>query len=298
MFLEGVGGSRGVMKSIDRLRTVFLYMDYRDFLKEWYAEAKKKHPSFSLRSFAKRAGFRSHNTLKLVMQGKRNLSTGSARQFVKGLKLERREGEYFETLVAYNQATDPEERQKFYERLLQQQEFSHVRTLLQDQYEYYSSWYHTAVRELVSHPDFKEDPLWISRHLSPNISPEEARQSLELLERLGLIAQAKGGRLHQTDKLLSTGPEVHSHTVAQYHRSVLDLAKSAIDRFPRDNRDISSLTLGISRAMLPVLKRRIQLFREEVMRLISTDQRTESVIQFNLQLFPLTTLETGGGRRV
>lgn len=280
------------MKPVEQ--PVFLYMDYREYLGNWYERTQKHHPRFSLRAFAKLVGFRSHNFLKMVMQGKRNLTGESIQKLVKGLKLGRREGSYFRTLVFYNQATDPEERQQFYEQLLQAQELSQVKTLLQDQYTYYSAWYHTVVRELISHSQFKEDPVWIASRLSPSITAEEAQESLELLQRLGLIERDSAGKFRPSAKLVTTGPEVYAQSVVQYHRSILDLAKAAIDRFPRQKRDISSLTLGISQGMLPILKRRIQLFREEVMRLISTDQVTDTVIQLNFQLFPLTTLAEEG----
>lgn len=270
--------------------SVFLYMDYRDFLKDWFHLTKGKHPQFSLRAFAQKAGFRSHNFFKMVMLGQRNLAGESVRKITRALRLDRHEADYFAALIAYNQETENTLRQKLYETLLQAQEIHHVRTLVQDQYQYYAAWYHTAVRELVSHPEFRGDPQWIARRLSPAITPAQARESLDLLQKLGLIERNREGGLRQTDKLLTTGPEVHSRRIAQYHWSLLDLAKSAIDRFPRNNRDISCLTLGISLEMIPVLKRRIQLFREEVMRLISTDQKTDTVIQLNLQLFPLTDL--------
>lgn len=281
-----------MMKDHEQPLSVFIYMDYREYLRDWYQGTKARYPSYSLRVFAKRAGFRSHNFLKMVMQGKRNLTEQSIRKFIKGLRLTPKEADYFATLVAYNQASDSEGRQLYYEHLLQAQELSHVKKLAQEQYDYYGSWHHTAVRELVSHPAFKEDPRWIAGRLSPPITPAQAQESLDLLQKLGMVERDRSGRLRQTDKLLTTGPEVHSQKVAQYHRLIMDLAKSAIERFPRNSRDISCLTLGISQKMLPILKRRIQLFREEVMRLISTDRETDTVIQFNLQFFPLTTLES------
>lgn len=267
--------------------SIYLYMDYREFLRDWFDAAKRKNARFSLRAFAKRAGFRSHNSLKLVMQGERNVTALSIRKFTKGLALGRREAEYFKTLVHHNQALDPHERQALYIELLQFQEMSHIKTLLDDQQAYYSRWYHTAIRELIAHPGCRGDPAWIADRLLPRISRGEAEESIGLLERIGLIRKAPGGGFEQTDKFLTTGSEAASRAVAQYHRQILDLSKSAIERIPRGGRDISCLTLGMSEELLPVLKRRIQLFQEEVMRLISTCRETGTVVQFNFQLFPL-----------
>ena len=48
---------------------VYAYLDYRAFLRDFYAEKKANNPVFSYRSFSKRAGVASLNYLKLVVEG-------------------------------------------------------------------------------------------------------------------------------------------------------------------------------------------------------------------------------------
>lgn len=268
--------------------SIFHYLDYHRYLRDWFEAAKQKNPRFSLRVFASRAGFRSHNALKMVMQGNRNLTAESALRCARGLRLGRRESEYFSLLVAYVASKDEQERAAVLKKLRQFQEVSQIRSLTPDQFSYYSTWYHAVIRELAVHQDFSGSPKWIAEHLSPQVTVSEVTQSLELLERLGLLKKMSGGKYKQVDKLLTTGPEITSPAVTQYHLAVLDLAKAAIDRIPREKREVSSLTLAVSEAMLPTLKRRIQLFQEEIMRFVSTEKETDVVMQLNFQLFPLT----------
>jgi uncharacterized protein (TIGR02147 family) len=54
---------------------IYNFSDYRDFLKDRYRQLKEADSLFSFRYFSKEAGFGSPNYLKLVMDGKRNLST-------------------------------------------------------------------------------------------------------------------------------------------------------------------------------------------------------------------------------
>ena len=89
---------------------LFTYLDYRKFLKDWYTQAKKERSSFSFRVFSKRAGFESPNFFKLVMDGKRNLTAKSLPKFIVGLKLNKQEQEFFQSLVAYTQASTHEEK--------------------------------------------------------------------------------------------------------------------------------------------------------------------------------------------
>ena len=57
--------------------TVFAYSNYREFLRDWFAQLQSS-PGFSFRSFSRIAGFNSPNFVKLVVDGKRNLSIESA----------------------------------------------------------------------------------------------------------------------------------------------------------------------------------------------------------------------------
>jgi uncharacterized protein (TIGR02147 family) len=64
-------------------------------------------------------------------------------------------------------------------------------------------------------------------------------------------------------------------------------AAESIDRFPRDKREISSLTFGVSEAAARKIKDKIQKFRKELVEVISDDNPATAVYQMNFQLFPL-----------
>jgi uncharacterized protein (TIGR02147 family) len=85
-------------------------VDYRCFLRERFSEIKRRNPSFSFRAFNRLAGIRSSATLKLVMDGKRNLAVDGIRRIARGFKLNDEESRYFRTLVFFNQAKDHEEK--------------------------------------------------------------------------------------------------------------------------------------------------------------------------------------------
>lgn len=92
------------------MKTIFEYLDYRGFLRDRLLEIKRRNPAFSLRAFNRLAGFRSSATLKLVMDGKRNLAVDGIRRIARGFKLSEDESRYFRFLVFFNQAKDHEER--------------------------------------------------------------------------------------------------------------------------------------------------------------------------------------------
>lgn len=266
---------------------VFEYDNYRDYLRDLYGFYKKTKPQFSYRYFSQKAGFRSPNFLKLVIEGKRNLSPESIERFTSALKLNRKETEFFRILVHLNQARTIGEKKLYAEQLMQSRTFRYIHPLRQDQYRYYAEWYNIPIRELTTLSEFSEDPGWIARSLLPPISPQQAQKSLDLLLQLGLLERDESGRLVQADAFISTGDEVTSTSVANYHREMIQKGSEALDRFPGPDRDISSVTMALSEEVFQEIKSLIQKFRKELLAIADQDQRPEGVYQVNFQLFPL-----------
>jgi len=266
---------------------VFEYDNYRAYLRDLYAFYKKTKPHFSYRYFSQKAGFRSPNFLKLVIEGKRNLSPESIERFTSALKLNKKETEFFRILVHLNQARTIGEKKLYAEKLMQFRSFRYIHPLRQDQYRYYAAWYNVPIRELTILPEFSEDPGWIARSLLPPISPQQAQKALDLLLQLGLLERDESGRLVQADAFISTGNEVTSTSVANYHRAMIHKGSEALDRFPGPDRDISSVTMALSERSFQEIKSLIQRFRKELLAIADQDRHPEGVYQINFQLFPL-----------
>jgi hypothetical protein len=93
---------------------VFAYLDYRAFLRDYYQARKAAGRGFSYRSFSRRAGLKSPNYLKLVVDGARNLSTDMAARFAAACGLLDDEQCYFVDLVAFCQAPSAVDRNRCY----------------------------------------------------------------------------------------------------------------------------------------------------------------------------------------
>lgn len=275
---------------------LFSTMDYRAYLKDYYAAQKGNNPHFSFRFFARLAGFTSPGYLKMVMDGERNLSPASIGKCVKALKLSMKEASYFEALVLFNQASGDEERDHYFERLSALRPTTRLTGLQKDQLGYFTQKHYVVIREMIALPDFEEDPAWIAKRMNPPIKPKEAEEALQALERLGLIKRDPTGKLVQVDTSLRTDPEVNSIHVFHFHRGMLNDAKEAMLTVPAAGRDITALTIPIPKASLPTIKKRIQEFRESIVHYVNEgDQNFDEVYQLNIQLFPVTRIV--GGKR-
>ena len=265
---------------------VFAYLDYRGYLRAFYDCRKRRGASY--RSFARRAGLGSPNYLKLVIDGDRNLSARMAEQFAKACDLTPERRRYFLLLVTFNQARSSEARARAHSALRRLRGPSRFAALDAALDAYHSLWYLPAIRELVASPRFSEDPRWLARQLLPPISTAEARRSLALLLELGLIVRDAEGTLRQATLTVTTGPEARSRQLKRFHRTMMDQAKSSIERIAPAERDISGLTLCLGEHGLALVKKSIQRFRQELLELAELEADGCQVVQLNFQLFPLT----------
>jgi len=263
------------------------YLDFRALLRDLVAQ-RSGDPAYSFRALSRRAGLRSTNYLSLVIKGERTLSEATAQRLAAALALGRRDTDYFCVLVATARAKSATQREELRERLSRLRDRGEVRVLGKAQSDYHSRWYIPAVRELVARPDFDPNPHWIARTLQPAITPAQARRALRVLEALGLIGLDASGHWVQSDPLLSTGEGPLGHHVFSFHRAMLDRASQALDDVPRQDREVSALTMGVSEAVFRELQERIARFRRELLHLAELPQDVDRVVQINFQLFPLS----------
>jgi uncharacterized protein (TIGR02147 family) len=276
---------------------IFDYLDFRRFLADVY-ETRKVSRGFSYRAFSKVSGFNSPNFMKLVIDGARNLSPQATIQVADGLKLHGPALEYFKVLVAMNQSQDDSERVDLLARLQTLMPHGRKREIGAEGVQYLSSWLYPVVRDLISAPDFREDPYWISRRLRGRVSADEVRGAIGFLIEHGYIRRNEKGQLETADDVVLSTDEVRSLAVRSYHRSMLGEAIDALASVDVKDREFGALTVAIPVVAIPELKAKIKAFRKDLHTWVMAqreslreDQSTE-IIQLNIQMFP----HTGNGK--
>jgi uncharacterized protein (TIGR02147 family) len=270
------------------MESLFAYTDYRQYLSDYFAEKKRLNKHYSLRMLADRAGFKARDYLLRVMRGDRNLSRAGAEKLSQSFRFSEKQAEYFQALVLFNQALTTSEKELCYRQLAEIRKYGIHQKLRQDQFAYLSAWYHSALRSLLPVTDFLDDWDDLARRLDPPITPKQARDSVELLLRLGLLQKDAKGRYSVSQPALSTGDEVASVAVAGFHKATMELVKRSIDRHPHHARDISGITMSISREGFRRIKSEIRSFRKRIMSIASGDSGEDMVYQMNLHFIPLT----------
>lgn len=266
---------------------VFKYLDYRKYLEDMYHYQKiKKGSSFSYRSFSMRAGLSSPNYLKLVMGGQRELTQKTIQKFGKGFDLNKEELAFFEALVLFNKSKTNEEKEFYFSRLKGLKQFISHQNITADQYEYFSNWYIPVIREMVLLKGFKNDPSWVASHIKPRITSHEAKKAIELLLRLGLLAEHDGVMV-QSESQLNTGNEIQSMAIWNFHNNMISLAQRSLKETTRE-RNIAGLTIALNKEQFERLNEMVHHFFMESQKMSEEEVIAERVYQLNVQLFSLS----------
>lgn len=267
------------------------YGSYRKYLRDTYSYLKVEKPQFSFRFFSRMAGFNSPNFLKLVMEEQRNLSAESVEKFIKALKLTGKEATHFRQLVLLEQSESLEEKKIYAEQLIKSRNYKKLKPLSEKEFAYYSNWYYIPIREMVALPNFQEDPKWIAEQLVPKISTVQAKQALHDLLQLELLTRDANGKLKQTQTIVSTGDSITATSVINFHQIMAKLGGESIPRHHHTKRDISSVTVTLSKNSFEEMKKLVQNFRRELLDLAEKDPHPEEVYQLNFHFFPLTKIK-------
>ncbi len=266
------------------------FLDYREYLQAVFETIKQEMGRYSYLDFSEDMGFSKTNVIHLIIKGKRPLTGKAAVKVIDILQLHGKEKKYFEDLVAYQNSRDSIVREKLFQGLLEikTKEVKAEESLL-SQLEFFSEWFHSAIYELSFTASFSADPKQLAGALNPRIRPEQARKSLELLVRLGLLVlQEDTGHYLPTQKRLSTGDEIASMAITRYHQKMIELGKESITAVQSSSRDVSSISIAIPLNLLPELKKEISIFRKKLLEIAEKAGDPEVVYQTNIQLFPLS----------
>jgi uncharacterized protein (TIGR02147 family) len=271
------------------VKLIYEYFDYRKFLIDYYNEKKVLRQAFSYQVLANKAGFKSKGYIKDVIDGKKNLSEDSIFLLGRALEFEEQEFDYFKDLVFFNQARTHAQREHFFKRLIDNNISHASKIVVSDNYEFYSCWYHNTIRELVTYVDFNDDYSILAKLLHPQISPKEARQSVELLLKLGMIRNC-GDKYEQTSPDITTGDTVASVYIENFHLQNLKLASESIEQCTAGERDISCIVATMDEKQFMEVKKEIQNFRKKMVTLINgmeNDAKGKNrVYNMAIQLFP------------
>lgn len=234
----------------------------KSWLENLLAEKIKKNPQFSLRAFARLVEV-NPAVLSRVLTGKRRLTFKLAVRIADALNLEMHE------------------REKLYSTYTHETPNAHN----EDSYLALKNWYHYGITQIILLKNFREDYRWIAKTL--DISELEARNAVERLIRLKVLARDEDQELIKTNFHFDTTPEIAASGIKIFQKEIFEKAINSLEVDEDNERNISSITLAISEDKLIEAKKEIKNFKKNMTKLLVDGEKTR-IYNLSVSLFPLS----------
>lgn len=265
---------------------IFDYYDYRAYLETYYRVRKESEKSFSYRYIQQQVGI-DPGFLRKVFHGDRELSPKFVEPFIELLKLKRKEAQYFRAMVNYGRSKDKDIKEGYLKTMLQYHSV-HCDKIEKDQFEYFQKWYYAVIREILTWYNFKDDYKSLASVVYPSISLKQVKDAIAILKRLEFISPNSKGYYKPTSRFITTGNEWISSSVREFQKQTLSLAMEAIDKLPKEERDISTVTLTISQEGFRKVKAHIAECTNKILETVQQDTGVNQTFNLNFSIFPVS----------
>jgi uncharacterized protein (TIGR02147 family) len=271
---------------------IFKYLDYCQFLSDALGERKRKNPHFSYRYISNFLHLKSPGFMNWVIQGRRKLPEALVPRIADLFTLNDREKEYLALMVKYNHCTSIPDREILFKQLIgfQKKKSSVVKP---QQIQLFTKWYYCAIRELLRVLPFRDDFQRLSVTLRPKIKSKQAREAVEILQKIGLIGRGDDGYFKPIEPLITTGDVWESELIKNLQIHFAEMGKNAIVGIPKKDRDISNLTFCASEKTMRSISDEIAALRKKILAMSENDREADTVYQCNMQLFPISRKTKG-----
>lgn len=245
-----------------------------------------ENSSFSVRSWSKKMGFKSHTSLVNFLNNDRKIKPQHVDFLLKGLKIKNDSENYFKALVHFNSAKTNLEKE-FYISKLKTLHPNHELSFVElDQFKTIADWHHMAILEMINLKNFKNDYEWISKRLGNKVSKHQVQDAIKRMLHLGLISEANG-QLTKTNKSLMTPKGKTNECIKEHHKQVIELAAQAVEEQSLNERYFNSCTMTIDASLINVATELIIEFRRKLAKVMEKNQGDETY-QLTVQFFRLT----------
>ena len=136
----------------------------------------------------------------------------------------------------------------------------------------------------------KSDYAALGAALSPPITAAQAKQSLDLLQRLGLILPQVWNRRLSDLPVLVKSPSGETQQWNRILKDMMKLAPTALEKYGKEERNFSALTLSLSPAGLKKAGEEIAQMRKRLLFIAEKDRAQNRIYQCLFQVFPVTQI--------
>lgn len=274
------------------------YMSYRQFLADFY-QYKRKASKGSLRRynyavFSAAANIKSPNYLKMIIEGKRNLSNDMIGKFGKALGLSKDLTEEFRLLVHFTQATDPADRNMYLKKLSEHRVAGKLKSGEIDRktWEKVPNWVTWIIYAMVDQEGVSFDTAALKKLLRNKASADEIDNALNTLLTTGELRRDEAtGEIKKNRSLIESPEEIPVALVRKLQSQLMYLGLESLYQDQPTDREFGTLTLSLTKSEFEEIKFKLRQMRKALHKdnsIARMKDKGERVYQLNIQLFPVT----------
>ncbi len=273
------------------------YVDYRKYLAAFYDfkvfETKGRLRSYSYSDFSTAADIKSPNYLKLIIEGKRNLSHDMTRKFSRALKHSRSQAKEFDLLVQYCQEKDPLQRTRHLKELSEYRAKRSIQAGLisKKTWDQVSSWLVWVLYAMVEQRGANFQPSELRKLLRGQVNEAQIQQALASLVSSGDIEIDENGVAKKTGTGLSGLDNVPAELVRKIQSELIYLGLESLHKYTPQDREVGGFTMAMTEKEYEMVRFELRKLRKQLQKDISMNREQrpgDRVYQVNIQLFPVT----------
>jgi len=281
---------------------IFRYNDFRTYIKDYYEANSRADSRFSYQFLADKGGFDNRVLVYRIIENKsRRLSAENCVKLSNAFNHTPQEAEYFGCLFELDQIANEEKRSAIEKKMREMIDRQNVKIRMirkdKDHEAFYAELYHSVIRALIemNHP-FRDEYEKLCRQLLLPVSEVQARESVELLERIGFIEKDDCGVYRiKTEENIKTSREYTQQYKDDLNMKYMDVIKVLIRQHtPSTEKLFKSKVIGISEQTYHEICRMAEEFGSRIDSLVQNEKKSDRVYFYQLSLIPLTSNDAEG----
>jgi uncharacterized protein (TIGR02147 family) len=274
------------------------YMDYRKYLADFYAYkreiTKRDLRPYNYQMFSAAANIKSPQYLRLIIEGKRNLSIDMVAKFAKALSLQKDQTEELKNLVNYTQATDPAERNRYLKALMEKRVSLQIKSGEIDSkaWEKVPGWVTWILYSMVDQKGVTFEPAQLKQLLGEKATQDEIQESLKkLLDSGELVRNPETGAVKKVRPLMESADNIPVALVKKLQAELLYLGMESLFQDEPTEREFGTVTLSLTESEFEEIKFKLRQMRKQLTKdnvIARTQTEGDRIYQLNIQLFPVT----------
>ena len=275
---------------------IFKYKDFRKYIKDYYTANSGADSRFSYQFLADKGGFDNRVLVYRIIENKsRKLSAENCVRLSKAFNHSPQEAEYFGYLFDLDQIKNEEKRSAIEKKMREITDRRNVRIRMvkkdKDHEAFYAELHHSVMRALIEiNRPFRDAYEMLCRQSMLPITARQARESIELLERIGLVEKDDAGIYRiKTEENIKTSREYTQKYKDNLNMKYMDAVKMLIRQHtPSTAKILKSKVVGISENTYKEICGMAEEFGNKVDSLVQNEKKSDRVYFYQFSFIPLT----------